>query len=95
MVLPLLLLAASATHAADLLPPPGSYGFDWLDANSRCFQLTAKDRARIRTCTTSHDAFGLELEAKVCRIDARHELMVYATAAQCRLAWETMQANGP
>ena len=92
---PLILLAASAVDAADRVPPPGSYGFNWLDANSHCRKLTDKDMASVSKCTVSTNAFGLELKSHVCKVNSHVELMVYKTAAQCKEALETMQANGP
>jgi hypothetical protein len=89
------LLAASTASAADHLPPPGSYGFNWLDANCHCAKLTDKDLAQAKDCTRSNNAFGLRLDSLVCKINARTELMVYKTQAQCQEALETMQANGP
>lgn len=89
------LLATSVVVAADDMPKPGSHGFNWLDPESSCKQLTDKDLARISKCSLSDNAFGLELRSHVCRVDEHTELMIYATAAQCHEAWETMQANGP
>ena len=91
----LVLLPAPAIAAADQRPQPGSYGFNWLDAESQCKELTAKDLAAAPTCTVNNDAFGLRLQSHVCKVNAKIELMVYQTAAQCREALETMQANGP
>lgn len=93
--LSIILLAAFSATAADRMPPPGSYGFNWLDASSRCRKLTDKDLAQAKECTVSHNAFGLQLDSHLCKIDARTELMVYKTQAQCQEALETMQANGP
>jgi len=89
------LLAASVVTAADRLPQPGSYGFNWLDAGSRCKKLTAKDLAAVKKCTISTNAFGLELNSHVCKVNSHIELMIYNTAAECQRALETMQANGP
>lgn len=88
-------LAASGASATGGLPAPGSYGFNWLDAASHCQKITAKELAGISKCTVSTDAFGLQLTAHVCKINANVELMIYPTAAQCQEALETMQANGP
>src|SRR5689334_4845512 len=89
------LMSAPATTVDHSLPPPGSHGFNWLDPESRCKALTDADIARITTCEVSHNAFGLEMESRACKVDADTELMVYATAGQCQEALETMQANGP
>jgi uncharacterized protein (TIGR02246 family) len=86
----------NARPSADGLPAPGSYGFNWLDPEAaRCRKLTASDLAPISKCTLSTNAFGIELPSHACRVDAKIELMVYRTAAQCQQALETMQANGP
>ena len=92
----LVLLAAAAAAAAksDSLPPPGSYGFNWLDPDSPCVRLEAKDIARFRECSASDNAFGLDLPSRACRVDEKVEFIVYATSAQCQEAWETMRANG-
>ena len=95
MVLSVILLAASGITAADRMPPSGSYGFNWLNAESKCKKLTAKDLASVKKCTISTNAFGLQLHSHVCKVNADNELMVYKTAAQCQEALETMQANGP
>ena len=93
--LPVIVLAASAVTAADRMPPPGSYGFNWLDADSHCKKLTAKDLAPVTKCTVSTNAFGVQLKSHVCKVNSHVELMVYKTAAECKEALETMQANGP
>ena len=89
------LLSNSVAIAADRVPPPGSYGFNWLDAASHCKKLTVKDLAPVSKCTLSTNAFGLELESHVCKVNKHVELMIYKTAAQCQEALETMQSNGP
>ena len=90
----LVLLAAAAAAKGDSLPPPGSYGFNWLDPDSPCIRLEAGDIARFNKCTASDNAFGLDLASHACRVDERVEFIVYATAAQCQEAWETMRAHG-
>ena len=95
LCLPVILLTASGVTAADRMPLLGSYGFNWLDPESRCKKLTELDLAPISKCTDSTNAFGLRLSSHVCRVNAHVELMVYKTAAQCQEALETMQANGP
>ncbi len=92
--LSLFLLLSTAT-AADLMPQPGSYAFNWLDADSHCNMLTQKDLAQVKSCTASTNAFGLEMSSHVCKVSARIELMVYETQTQCQEALATMQANGP
>ena len=93
--LSMLLLAASAVAAADRTPPPGSHGFNWLEPESQCHEVTEAEIAAFASCEANNDAFGLALEAHACKVDADTELMVYPTAAQCQQALETMQANGP
>ena len=89
------LFAAAGVAAADSVPTPGSFGFNWLETSSRCKQLTAKDLATFSTCTVSSNAFGLPLNSLVCKVNSHIEYMVYKTAAQCQEALETMQSNGP
>ena len=95
LALVLILLADSVATNADRMPQPGSYGFNWLDAESHCQKLTAKDLAPVSQCTASTNAFGLQLQSHACKVNAHIEFMVYKTAAQCQQALETMQANGP
>jgi hypothetical protein len=90
----LLLAAAPATPASAPMPKPGSFGFNWLDAHSQCKKLTAKDLAPIKSCERSDNAFGLESKSLMCKVNAKVELVVYDTSAQCEEALETMQANG-
>jgi len=93
--LAVVLLAVSGVSAVDRKPQPGSYGFNWLDADSHCKKITDKDLARMSECTVSADAFGLEVPSHMCPINAQIEFIVYKTEAQCQEALETMQANGP
>lgn len=95
LLLATILLAAASVTAADRMPQAGSYGFNWLDPQSRCRKMTAEDLSRFSGCTITANAFGLELESYTCKVDARTELVVYATATQCQEALETMQANAP
>jgi hypothetical protein len=95
LAIALILPAASVATAADRMPQPGSYGFNWLDAGSHCKKLTAKDLAAVSKCTISTNAFGLQIQSHACMVNKHVELMVYKTAAQCQEALETMQANGP
>jgi len=89
-----LLLSAAAAPAADPMPKPGSYGFNWLDPSSPCKQLSAKDLAKASTCEATDNAFGIDLKAHTCKVSAKVEWIVYDTAEHCQQAWETMQANG-
>jgi len=96
LALAMVLLAASGVSAADRLPPAGSYGFNWLEPETAtCKQLSAKDLAKVKTCTLSDNAFGLELKSHACRVSDGVELIVYKTKAQCQEGLETMQANAP
>ena len=89
-----LVLATSAVAAAERMPTPGSYGFNWLDPeHATCRKLGEKDLAKAK-CTASSNAFGLDVESHACKLSARVELIVYATQAQCQQGLETMQANG-
>jgi len=90
-----ILLAASGISAAGHMPQPGSFGFNWLDPQSRCRKLTVKDLAPVSKCIISTNAFGLRSKPYACKVNTHVELMVYPTAAECREALETMQANGP
>jgi len=89
------LFAASGVAAADSVPAPGSFGFNWLEPTSHCKQLSAKDLATVLSCKASSNAFGLQLDSLVCKVNSHVEYMVYKTAAQCQEALETMQSNGP
>ena len=95
LAISVILVAAAGVTAADRVPPPGNYGFNWLDPESRCSKLTAKDLAPDSECTVTTNAFGLRLNSHLCRVNAHIELVVYETAAQCQEALETMHANGP
>ena len=94
LAIAVLALATSGVAAAERMPKPGSYGFNWLDpTHATCRKLGEKDLAKAK-CTASANAFGLEVESHACKISARVELIVYKTAAQCQQGLETMQANG-
>lgn len=93
LALSAVLIAASGVSAADGMPKPGNYGFNWLDPESQCKKLTERDLASFSKCTVSPNAFGLELRSHRCEVDARTEIIVYENAAQCQEALETMQAN--
>jgi hypothetical protein len=93
--LSMIVLVASGVAAADGMPPPGSYGFNWLEPEGECREITEADLAKVTSCEASDNAFGLSLDSHMCKVDDHTEWMVYATAAQCQEALETMQANGP
>jgi len=90
-----LLFAAAAAPAAAPVPKAGSYGFNWLDPHAaKCKQLTKQDVAKLHKCEASDNAFGLESKSLMCKVDAKHEWIVYPTAAKCQEGLETMQSNG-
>ena len=81
--------------AAEGVPAPGSYGFNWLDPeSSTCRKLTDEDLAAFKKCTSSKNAFGVDIDSLACPVDAMVEMIVYSTEAQCQQAFEAMQANG-
>ena len=86
--------SAGLAATADGKPAPGSHGFNWLDPESPCKEITADDVATMTECRVEANAFGLSLEARACKVDEKVEYIVYATAEQCQEAHETMQANG-
>ena len=92
--LAMVVLATSGVTAADRMPKPGSYGFNWLKPDSKCKKMTEKDIASFSKCTVSTNAFGLELPSHMCKVSAHVEVVVYPDAKQCQEALETMQANG-
>ena len=98
---PFLALLAASVAAAPAMPtdtarpPAGSYGFNWLDPDSECREITEADLEKVASCEANDNAFGLSLHSHACKVDADTELMIYADAAQCQEALETMQANGP
>ena len=87
-----LLLAGAAGGAP--VPKAGNYAFNWLKPDDTCKALTAKDAAKLTKCEASDNAFGLQSKSLMCKVDAKTELVVYETAAQCQEGLETMQANG-
>jgi len=91
----LILIGASAATAGAHAPAPGSFGFNWLAADSHCKKLSAHDLSKVSQCTASNNAFGLSSKSQLCKVDSHVEYMVYKTQAQCQEALETMQANGP
>lgn len=72
-----------------------SHAFNWLASEPSCRRLSSAERASLRRCTASRNAFGLDAPALACRVDGRTEYMIYPSAAMCREALETMRANGP
>lgn len=90
----MILLATSVVPATDGMPKPGAYGFNWLDPHSHCRQITQKDLAQVSKCSVNTNAFGLSSRSHTCKVNAHIELVIYETAAQCKEALETMQANG-
>ena len=94
-ILLIFLSASSIAAAREPIPKLGSFGFNWLNPDSRCRKLTRKDIEALPGCRVNANAFGLEGNALSCRVDRRTEWMVYETATRCRAALDTMQANGP
>ena len=94
LMLSLLLLSAAAVPAADTKPKPGGWGFNWLDPDSPCKQITAKDLAPVKQCEASANAFGIELKSQQCKVSDEVEWVIYDTKAHCQQASETMRANG-
>ena len=93
-ILPLAFLLAGAAATSAPPAPTAGVGFNWLDDGRHCRVLTSRELTRAR-CEVSDNAFGLALPSRACRVSDRVEWMVYRTAAECREALETMQANGP
>jgi len=91
------LLTNLAFGAEATFPIVGSYGFDWLKPQStRCTQIMAKKATKFKHCNCSKDyAFGLDLFAYSCKVNARSEYILLKTKSQCQEAFETMQANAP
>lgn len=77
------------------LPTPDSYGFNWLQPNSQCKKISAKEMEKFKTCHVETHTFGLNISAYQCNTSTKKELIIYKTAAQCQQALETMQANAP
>lgn len=90
-----LLLWLSPSALAGNAPSAGSYGFNWLSAEPTCRKFSTAQRVALKNCTVSSDAFGLNVRSHVCRVNRRTEYMIYSSAAKCRDALETMQANAP
>jgi hypothetical protein len=93
----LLLFANLAFCADEGFSLVGGYGFDWLKPQStRCTKITAKEAEKFKNCDYSKEhAFGLDMYAYACRVNARSEFIVLKTKPQCQDAFETMQANAP
>ncbi|NSL55797.1 hypothetical protein [Uliginosibacterium aquaticum] len=93
-----LLLMGAQVAAAEALPSPGQYGFDWLKPETtRCVAIKPALIARFKHCSPADvsNAFGLDFPGRACRVSPQSEYMVYATRKQCQEALETMQANAP
>jgi len=98
-ILCLLLLIPVLAGASDEKPPVGSFGFDWLKPAVGCRKLAEADIKRFRTCQPGGEAGGFGVpgikSTHTCQISKRSEWMIYATGKDCRVAFETMQANAP
>jgi len=93
-VLTLVVGPAIAGTPAEHVPQPGSFGFNWLDPNSRCKKISTKEIAAFSKCEVNENAFGLPIDSVACKVD-QDGIMVYKTAAQCSEALDAMKANGP
>ena len=70
--LSMMLLAASGPTAADRMPKPGSYGFNWLDPEkASCRKLTEEDLAEAGDGTVSPTAFGRDIESHAGTVSER------------------------
>ena len=90
-----LLLWLSPSALAGDARSSGGYGFNWLSAEPTCRKFSTAQRVALKNCTVSSDAFGLNVRSHVCRVNRRTEYMIYSSAAKCRDALKTMQANAP
>lgn len=93
----LVLLCGAAFAADDRFPVAGGYGFNWLQPEkTRCQRISAVDAASFGKCRYSKEfAFGLDMHAYSCKVDARTEYVILRTERQCREVFETMEANAP
>lgn len=99
-ILWLFLLLPVLAFANDEKPPVGSFGFDWLKpTGSGCLKLTEADIKRFKTCQPggAEGGFGVPgiKSIHTCQVSKKSEWMIYATRKDCRVAFETMQANAP
>ena len=75
----------------------GGFGFDWLAPETpHCVRIGESDAKKFATCEFHESgAFGLPLAYHACKRGDGGEYLVFKSAAQCREALETMQANAP
>ena len=92
------LLFTSVSHAEiQNLPPSGSYGFNWLNADkAQCQKITPELIKKFRSCEYKNPGgFGLGNPSHSCRISKKSEYIVFSNKAICIDELETMQANAP
>lgn len=75
----------------------GGFGFDWHEPESaRCTRVTETEAQRLSACKFHESgAFGLPIAYHACMTRKGGEFLVFKTAALCREAIETMEANAP
>ena len=92
------LLSASVAQAEiQNLPPSGSYGFDWLNAEkAECREITPGLIKQFRSCEYNNPGgFGIGNPSHSCRISKKSEYVVFPDKAICIEELETMKANAP
>ena len=91
-----LLAAVHCVAAEPQMPPPGSFGFDWLKPDlAKCTVVPASAIKQFRSCKLEKGAFGLDDPVLVCRRSAKSEYMVFRSKPACLRNFDTMQANSP
>ena len=92
-----LLLASVARAEIQNLPPLGSYGFDWLNADkAQCQKITPDLTKKFRSCEYKNPGgFGLGNPSHSCRISKKSEYIVFSNKTICIDELETMKANAP
>jgi hypothetical protein len=82
--------------AADVPPPVGGFGFDWLRPSSaRCQAVTQQLIKRLRQCEKRSGAFGRSDPVYVCTVDQRSEYLIFDTRSACAANLEAMKAHAP
>lgn len=78
-------------------PVAGGFGFNWLEPETaHCVRIGEQDAKQFATCEFHESGgFGLPLAYHVCKGTKGGEYLVFESAAHCREALETMQANAP
>ena len=93
-----ILLFAPMAHAGEKpLPPPGSYGFDWLKPDkAQCQKITPELLKTFGGCEYKNPGgFGLGNPSYKCRISKMSEYIIFSDKARCIDELETMKANAP